>query len=52
VAARLADFIARTNADEIIITASIFDHQARLRSFTLAAQAFEAAVGGPSPSVP
>jgi alkanesulfonate monooxygenase SsuD/methylene tetrahydromethanopterin reductase-like flavin-dependent oxidoreductase (luciferase family) len=30
-------FIARTRADEIIITANIYDHAARLRSFEIAA---------------
>ena len=33
----LADFIARTGADELMITAQIFDHAARLRSFAIAA---------------
>jgi alkanesulfonate monooxygenase SsuD/methylene tetrahydromethanopterin reductase-like flavin-dependent oxidoreductase (luciferase family) len=32
-------FIARTGADEIMITAQIFDHAARLRSFEIAAAA-------------
>ncbi len=31
----LADFIARTGADELMITAQIFDHAARLRSFEI-----------------
>jgi luciferase family oxidoreductase group 1 len=35
----LEDFIARTGADEIMVTAQIFDHAARLRSFELTAQA-------------
>ncbi|HXY98858.1 MAG TPA: LLM class flavin-dependent oxidoreductase [Stellaceae bacterium] len=34
----LADFVARTGADEIMITAQIFDHAARLRSFEIAAE--------------
>lgn len=34
----LAAFIARTGVDEVIITAQIFDHQARLRSFEIAAE--------------
>jgi luciferase family oxidoreductase group 1 len=38
----LESFIARTGADELIIAAQIFDHQARLRSFELAAAAREA----------
>jgi luciferase family oxidoreductase group 1 len=33
----LASFIARTAADEIIVTSQIFDHAARLRSFEIAA---------------
>ncbi len=35
----LADFIARTGIDEVIVAAQIFDHAARLRSYELAAQA-------------
>lgn len=34
----LSDFIARTGADEVIVTAQIFDHEARLRSFEIAAE--------------
>jgi alkanesulfonate monooxygenase SsuD/methylene tetrahydromethanopterin reductase-like flavin-dependent oxidoreductase (luciferase family) len=37
----LAAFIARTRADELIITSGVFDHAARLRSFQLAAQCRE-----------
>jgi luciferase family oxidoreductase group 1 len=32
-------FIARTGADELMITSSVYDHQARLRSFELLAEA-------------
>jgi luciferase family oxidoreductase group 1 len=32
-------FIARTGADELMITSQIYDHEARLRSFEIAAQA-------------
>jgi alkanesulfonate monooxygenase SsuD/methylene tetrahydromethanopterin reductase-like flavin-dependent oxidoreductase (luciferase family) len=39
VAAGLKAFAARTGADELILTGSIFDHQKRLRSFELAAAA-------------
>jgi luciferase family oxidoreductase group 1 len=39
VAAGLADFVARTGADELMITSSIFDHRARVRSFEITAQA-------------
>jgi luciferase family oxidoreductase group 1 len=35
----LAAFIARTGADELMITAQIFDHQARRRSFEIVAHA-------------
>ena len=38
VRAGLEAFIARTQADEIIVTAQIFDHQARLKSFEIAAE--------------
>jgi luciferase family oxidoreductase group 1 len=38
----LAEFIERTGADELILTSMIFDHQARLRSYELAAQAHAA----------
>ena len=36
----LADFIARHQPDELIITAQIYDHAARLRSFELAAKVY------------
>jgi luciferase family oxidoreductase group 1 len=39
VAVWLAEFITRTGADELIIAAQIFDHEARKRSFEIAAQA-------------
>jgi luciferase family oxidoreductase group 1 len=35
----LAAFVAQTGADELIVTAQIFDHAARLRSFEITAQA-------------
>jgi luciferase family oxidoreductase group 1 len=34
----LASFIARTGADELIITAQVFDHEARKRSYTIVAE--------------
>ena len=34
----LREFIDMTKADELMITAQIFDHQARLRSFEIAAE--------------
>ena len=39
----LEAFVARTGADEIMVTAQVFDHTARLRSFELTAQAWAAA---------
>jgi hypothetical protein len=33
----LADFAARTSADELILASQTFDHAARLRSFEIAA---------------
>jgi alkanesulfonate monooxygenase SsuD/methylene tetrahydromethanopterin reductase-like flavin-dependent oxidoreductase (luciferase family) len=35
----LARFIERTDADEVIATGTIFDHEARLHSFSLLAEA-------------
>ncbi len=35
----LQEFIARTGADEVIVTAQMFDHAARLRSFEITAEA-------------
>ncbi len=40
---RLAAVLAETRADELILTAHIYDHAARLRSFELAAQAMRGA---------
>ncbi len=37
----LQAFAARTGADELMVTAQIYDHAARLRSFELAAQAVD-----------
>jgi luciferase family oxidoreductase group 1 len=42
VQAGLASFIARTGADEVMVTSSIFDHAARVRSYEIVAQAHEA----------
>ena len=42
VEAQLRAIIARTGADELMITAQIFDHGARLRSFEIAASAMKA----------
>jgi luciferase family oxidoreductase group 1 len=38
VRARLDDILARTGADEVMVTAQIFDHAARLRSFEILAE--------------
>jgi luciferase family oxidoreductase group 1 len=37
----LREFVARTQADELILASQIFDHGARLRSYELAAQAMQ-----------
>ena len=37
----LRDFLNRTGADELMITCQIFEHEARLRSFEIAAQALK-----------
>jgi alkanesulfonate monooxygenase SsuD/methylene tetrahydromethanopterin reductase-like flavin-dependent oxidoreductase (luciferase family) len=42
VARGLRGFLERTGADELIISGHIHDHQARLRSFELAAQVRDA----------
>jgi alkanesulfonate monooxygenase SsuD/methylene tetrahydromethanopterin reductase-like flavin-dependent oxidoreductase (luciferase family) len=34
----LLDFIARTGADELMITSQMFDHTARLRSYEIVAE--------------
>jgi luciferase family oxidoreductase group 1 len=46
VANRLRDFIARTGADELMITSQIFDHAARIHSFEIAAAAREELAAG------
>lgn len=42
IAREMAAFIARTGADELILTSSIFDHAARKRSLAIAADAMQA----------
>jgi luciferase family oxidoreductase group 1 len=42
VQAGLAAFVARTGADEVIVTAQIYDHAARVRSFEITAEAHQA----------
>lgn len=44
VRAGIADFVARHRPDELILTANIFDHDARLASFAMAARACAALV--------
>lgn len=41
VRARVADFVAQTQPDELIFTGSIYDHRARLRSFAILAGALK-----------
>ena len=41
VADGIAAFVRRTGVDEVILTSSIFDHEARKRSLTIAAQAMQ-----------
>jgi luciferase family oxidoreductase group 1 len=43
VAAQLQAFVARTGADELMITSQIFDHAARLRSYQITAEVWAAA---------
>ena len=37
----IAEFVARTGADELMVTGSVWDHQLRLRSFEIAASAID-----------
>lgn len=41
VARQLKDFVAKTGADELMITSNMFDHAARLRSYEITAQVRE-----------
>jgi alkanesulfonate monooxygenase SsuD/methylene tetrahydromethanopterin reductase-like flavin-dependent oxidoreductase (luciferase family) len=43
VAAQIGAFVARTGADELMITCNMHDHAARLRSYEIAAGAMAAA---------
>ena len=45
VRARLEEFLALTQADEIVVTGQIYDHAARLRSFEIAAEVFRGIIG-------
>jgi luciferase family oxidoreductase group 1 len=42
---QLEDFVARTAPDELMVTAQVYDHQARLRSFELLMDAVGSAPG-------
>ena len=42
---QLEEFVARTAPDELIVTAQVYDHQARLRSFELLMEAVRSASG-------
>ncbi|MGE3142496.1 MAG: LLM class flavin-dependent oxidoreductase [Hyphomonadaceae bacterium] len=42
VQSQMADFIARTGADELMVTSQMFDHTKRLRSFEIVAEARDA----------
>ena len=44
---RLEELLRQTRADEVIATAQIFDHAARLRSFEIAAEVFREIDGSP-----
>ena len=35
----IAEFVARTGADELMVTGSVWDHRLRLRSYEIAAAA-------------
>lgn len=48
VAAAIEAFVARTGADELMITSQVFDHQARLRSFEIAADILSSEPGARS----
>jgi alkanesulfonate monooxygenase SsuD/methylene tetrahydromethanopterin reductase-like flavin-dependent oxidoreductase (luciferase family) len=47
----LEEFIRETGADELMVTSQIFDHEARLRSFEIVAQAREAVAEAPGSRV-
>ncbi len=41
----LEGIVARTGADELMLTSQIFDHDARLRSYELTAEAVSQSIG-------
>jgi alkanesulfonate monooxygenase SsuD/methylene tetrahydromethanopterin reductase-like flavin-dependent oxidoreductase (luciferase family) len=43
VASQIKAFIARTGADELMLTSQIFEHKARLRSYEITAAIHKAA---------
>ncbi len=45
VRAGIAEFIARTGADELMVTSQMYDHSARLRCFEIVAEARDALTG-------
>ncbi len=47
VKAWLESFLTRTNADELILTGQIHDHEARKRSFSIAAETLRSITGSP-----
>jgi luciferase family oxidoreductase group 1 len=48
VARQVREFIARTGADELMVTSQVFDHAARLRSFGLLAEVLPDMVSAPA----
>jgi alkanesulfonate monooxygenase SsuD/methylene tetrahydromethanopterin reductase-like flavin-dependent oxidoreductase (luciferase family) len=42
VRAAMQDFVARHQPDELMLTANVFEHAARMRSFALAMEAWQA----------
>lgn len=48
VRAGIADFIARTGADELMVTSQMYDHAARLRCFEIVAEARDALATAPA----
>ena len=49
VAAWVDRFVERTQVDEVIVTGQIFDHQARLESFRIAAEVLRQKTGSAEP---
>jgi luciferase family oxidoreductase group 1 len=52
VARRLRELLARTQADEVIVTSQIFDHAKRLRSIAIAAEAMAEVNAVPAEALP